>query len=113
MINFKNVAENMLIAFVFTIVGLLGGYVIAINAAKTMVDTQKSIIEKAIRKETTSINNSFKTEIKKLKVKKDGRVDLAIEPVLDTEATTIHSTDKDSLVTENKGFFKRIFGKKK
>ncbi len=45
----------------------------------------------------------FKT---KLEAKKDGKVDLTIDPQLDNEATTI----QESIPRERPGFFKRLFG---
>ncbi|TSE02598.1 hypothetical protein FOF46_30715, partial [Aquimarina algiphila] len=81
MINYKNLAENLMITIVVMISAMYGGYLVSISAAERMLDNQKSIIVESIRKETTSITNEFKTEIKKLKVKKDGNVDLNIDPV--------------------------------
>ncbi|TSE02430.1 hypothetical protein [Aquimarina algiphila] len=109
MINYKNLAENLMITIVVMISAMYGGYLVSISAAERMLDNQKSIIVESIRKETTSITNEFKTEIKKLKVKKDGNVDLNIDPVLDNDATTIKV---DSLHKKKKPFFKRIFGGK-
>jgi len=41
----------------------------------------EDMVNEAIKKESTSINNKFDTEIKKLKNRK-GRVDLNVEPIL-------------------------------
>lgn len=109
--NLKNLVENLIITIVVLITGMAGGYYFSINSAERMVESQKSLIEAAIRKETTNITNEFKTEIKKLKVKKDGTVNLAIEPKLDNKASTHINDTRVDTIPRKKTLFKRIFGK--
>lgn len=110
-LNFKNLAENLIITIVVLIAGMYGGYLISISSAERMLENQKSLIETAIRKETTSITNEFKTEIKKFKVKKDGKVDLTVEPILDNDATTIKTLDS-IMKPKKQGWYKRVFRNK-
>ena len=113
MLNFKNLSENLIITVVVMVASTFAGYWISIKSAERMLDNQKSIIEEAIRQETTSITNEFKTEIKKLKVKKDGVVDLVTTPEIHSEAATVRYQDADTVIADKKpGFFKRLFKRK-
>ncbi|MDH7444690.1 hypothetical protein [Aquimarina sp. 2201CG14-23] len=112
-INFKNLAENLIIIVIMLIVGMTGGYYFSLTAAERMLNNQKSLIEAAIKKETTSITNEFNTEIKKLKAKKGSNVDFSVDPTLENTAETNIIKSKDSIKKKKKGLFKRIFGSNK
>lgn len=112
--NFKNLAENLIIVIVAAFVGGTIGYYASTNANKQTVELLRPTIEEAIRKETNQISNTFKTEIKKLKTK-NGQSQIEIKPVLENEI------DQDTIVEDSlslatpekkKGFFNRLFGKK-
>ncbi|WP_233860998.1 hypothetical protein [Tenacibaculum piscium] len=105
--NFKNLAENLIIVIVSALIGGSIGYVASTSANKQTIELLRPSIEEAIRKETTSITNEFKTEIKKLKNKGTGNVVLEIEPVL---KTAIKQKSDSIKPIKKKGFFKRIFG---
>ena len=107
--NWKNTAENLLIALIGILFGAALTYVIITQTNKNMVAQLRPVIEQAIAKETTSIKNEFATEIKKLKAKKGSTVELQIDPTLDNKAQT--NIKKDSM-PEKTNFLKRWFGKK-
>ncbi|TLP81360.1 hypothetical protein [Maribacter sp. ACAM166] len=107
--NFKNAAENLLIALIGVVFGCILTFFIITQSNKALSKQLTPIIEQAIAKETTAITNEFITEIKKLKSRGGSTVELNITPDIKNKAQTI--TTKDSL-PEKKGFFKRLFGKK-
>lgn len=78
--NFKNLAENLIITIVVALVSGFIGYWSSIKTNTTTIELLRPTIEEAIRKETTHISNEFKTEIKKLKAKKDSKVILETTP---------------------------------
>lgn len=113
MINFKNLAENLIIVIVAALLGGLIGYTASTKANKQTVELLRPTIEQAIRKETTQISNSFKTEIRKLKTK-NGTTDFVISPKLDNTIEEPQDTTSrvEEKKPEEKGFFGRLFGKK-
>ncbi len=115
MINWKNIAENLILTLISVIVGVSIGYIVAINAANIIVEQQKSTIELAIKKQTTSITNQVKTEIRKVKSTKADPITIVIDPSTKNKLIQQH---KDSVITiapkKNKPrFLKRIFKKHK
>lgn len=78
--NFKNLAENLIITIVVGLLCGVIGYYSSIYSNKTTIQLLRPTIEEAIRKETTHISNEFKTEIKKLKAKKDSKIILETTP---------------------------------
>lgn len=92
-VNWKNLVENLIIVIVVSVSSMAAGYFFSINAAERMLDNQKPIIQEAIRKETNQITNEFKTEIKKLKVKKDGVVDFDTYPDIDNKNGIVRMND--------------------
>lgn len=111
--NFKNVAENLAIALVGVVFGAVLTFFTITQSNKALSNQLTPIIKQAIEKETTAITNEFITEIKKLKSKNGGNVELVITPDIDNKAQTVktETTTNDSL-PEKPGFFKRLFGKK-
>lgn len=98
-INWGNIIENAINQIVtFLGITILGYYVLV------------PVLKETIQKETTKIENTFQTEIKKLKSRDGGTVDFRIDPEIENNAQT--NVNKDS-VPEREGFFKRLFGKKK
>lgn len=114
-INWKNTAENLIIALIGVIAGVAIGYYVSVKAAEAMLDNQKEIIVEAIRKETTSIKNEFNTEIKKLKNRK-GELTLDVKPVIENQieqnGDTISVTQPPPEPKKKRGFLGRLFGKK-
>ncbi len=107
--NFKNLSENLIIVFVTAIASGMVGYFASTFSNKQTVKLLRPTIEQAIRKETTSISNEFRTEIKKLKAKKGGAATLEVTPNLESE---IVSKDSTVIQTANqKSWLKRIFSK--
>lgn len=110
----KNSIENLIISLVVFIVGsFVGGFIgykAAVNAGGVVIESQKSTIEKAIQKETTSITNQVTTEIKKIKNRKGEPINVVIDP----NTNTVISQDSSQVVTVEKkpGFFKRVFNKR-
>lgn len=104
-INFKNLAENLIIVIV---AGLLGGY-IGFKSALGGIKAQQPIIEQAIQKNTSEISNTFQNEFKKIKNKKGESINIIIDP----STNSIISNDSTQTVTvsERKGLFKRLFNK--
>tara|TARA_R110002049_G_C8936073_1_gene544595 strand:- start:276 stop:626 length:351 start_codon:yes stop_codon:yes gene_type:complete len=115
MMNWKNTAENLLLVLIGIIAGVGIGYYVSITVAERMLDNQKDIIVEAIRKETTSITNEFKTEIKKLKNRK-GTVVLDVKPILENQIDQdeINTNTRDSIPKpdKKKGWLGRLFSKK-
>lgn len=122
--NFKNVAENLAIALIGVVFGAVLTFFTITQSNKALSNQLTPIIKQAIEKETTAITNEFITEIKKLKSKNGGTVELVITPEIENQAQTIKNDNtkpqktkvqtniaKDTL-QQKEGFFKRLFGKK-
>lgn len=110
MMNWRNVAENLGIALIGVLFGSILTFFIIKESNKALTAQLRPVIEQAIAKETTSIKNEFKTEIKKLKAKDGATVDLQVDPKVDNKAQT--NIVKDSITPKKKGFLGRLFGKK-
>lgn len=115
-VNWRNIAENLIITLISVMVGVFIGYKVSVKTSEVMLESLKTTIELAIKKETTSITNQVRTEIRKIKSNKSGEIDLIIDP---NTSSTINQT-KDStnlypIITSPKerGFFKRLFNSKK
>ncbi|MBU2923052.1 DUF3888 domain-containing protein [Winogradskyella psychrotolerans] len=112
--NFRNLAENLIIVLISVSVGGYVGYTASTASNKQTIELLRPTIEEAIRKETTSISNEFKTEIKKLKNRK-GELTLDVKPIIENQieqhGDTITVTPKKES-KDRPGFFKRLFGKK-
>ena len=109
--NWKNVAENLGIALIGVLFGSVLTYFTITQANKALTAQLRPVIEQAIAKETTAITNEFKTEIKKLKAKGASTIELTVEPEIENKAQT--NIEKDSAKNDDRGFFGRLFGKKK
>ncbi len=111
MINWKNIAENLILTLISVIVGVFIGYIVSIKVANSIIENQKTTIEMAIRKETTSITNQVTTEIRKLKATKSEPINIVIDP---TTKSVISSKDTSQIIVvqKKKGFFKRLFTKR-
>ena len=109
--NWKNVAENLLLVLISMSLGVIVGAFVAVKVADIVLDNQKSIIETAIKKETTAINNNVITEIRKIKSKGSEPINIIIDP---NTNSVISNKDTTQVITvqEKKGFFKRLFSKK-
>ncbi|MBV7268375.1 hypothetical protein [Winogradskyella luteola] len=119
--TWRNTAENLGISIVAFLAGAFVCYKVmdktVDTTTKRILEANNEVIMEAIRKETTSITNEFKTEIKKLKNRK-GEVTLDVKPVIDNQIKQQEQNgDTLTVVPEEKkedrpGFFKRLFGKK-
>lgn len=113
MINWKNTAENIGILLIGVVAGTALGYYVSVTTAERMLEAQKSIIELAIKKETTSITNQVRTEIRKIKARKGSSIQLVIEPTMKSEIEQQETNNTQIAQPEEKSnFFKRIFNKK-
>jgi len=90
--NFKNLAENLIIIIIVGILGAYIGYTASTKANKQVLEAFMPLIQEEFKKETTKIENSFKTEIKKLKTKK-GETEIRYTPDL----TNILEVKKDTI----------------
>lgn len=112
----KNTIENVLIILITIIVsGSTGGYVgykAAKESASSVFEQHKEIIVESIRKETTSIKNEMNTNFEKIKSNKSEPINIVIDP---STKSVINQADSSQVITvkEEKGFFKRLFSKKK
>ena len=112
MINWRNIAENLMLTLVSVAFGILIGWQLTIKTVDTTLNQQKSIIEEAIRKETTSITNEVKTEIRKIKGKKSAPISIKIDPNINSSiAKQDTSVIKPREPREKGGFFKGLFSK--
>lgn len=108
-INWKNTTENLAIILVSVLIGVFIGYKVSIVSSERMLESQKALIEQAIKKETTAIYNEVNTEIKKIKSNKSGPIEVVIDP---TSNSQINQVKKDSIPKEKTSFFKRLFNGK-
>ncbi len=104
--NFKNLAENLIIVIVCNASGAFAGYYAATNA----IETQKDLIEQAIDKNTSEIQNTFQNEFKKVKNKKGEPINIVIDPNSNNVISNLDTTQALNVKTE-KGFFRRMFSK--
>jgi len=110
--NWKNTAENLLLVLIGVVAGVFIGYAVSVKTAERMLEQQKSLIEKAINKET--IKNEIKNEIKIDKIKKSDSISIVLSPENNQKPINVISKEIDtSGAEEKKGFFKRLFGKRK
>lgn len=118
-INWKNTAENLALVLIGVVAGALLGYFISIKSSEAMLESQKEIITEAIKKETTAIHNTVKTEINKVKNRKGEPININITPNTDQELNQQNNDDltitqdSTSKPEKKRGFFRRLFGGKK
>lgn len=93
--NWKNTAENILIILLGILAGTILGFKVSITTAKAMLENQKELIQLAIQKETTAINNNVITEIKKIKGKKSQPINVIIRPDLNN---TIQQEEENTVI---------------
>ena len=115
--NFKNLAENLIIVIVAVAVGGYVGYSASKEANKQTIVLLTPTITEAIKKETTAIKNEFNTEIKKVKNRK-GELTLDVEPIIDNQIKQkqIRDTTAQDVVKQppkEKTWFGRLFSKNK
>jgi len=83
-VNFKNLTENLIIIIVVGLlcggIGAYTGYKSASESALSMIEAQQPIIEMAIAKNTSEIENTFTNEFKKIKNKKGEAINIIIDP---------------------------------
>lgn len=114
MINWRNIAENLLLTLISVAFGVLIGWQLTIRTVDIALEQQKSIIEEAIRKETTSITNEVKTEIRKIKGKKSEPINIQIDPYIKSDIETNKNSETETEIVQPEkeaGFFKRLFNK--
>lgn len=113
--NWKNTAENILILLLGILAGTILGFKVSITTAKAMLENQKELIQLAIQKETTAINNNVITEIKKIKGKKSQPINVIVRPNLDNtiRQNGTNTAITDTIPKEKKRFGWWLIGKKK
>jgi len=115
-VNFKNLTENLIITIVIGLlcggIGAYAGYKSASESALAMIEAQQPIIEMAIAKNTSEIENTFTNEFKKIKNKKGEAINIIIDP---STRSIISNKDTSQVITveHKKGFFRRLFSRKK
>ncbi|WP_435138904.1 hypothetical protein [Formosa sp. A9] len=114
--NWKNTAENILILLLGILVGVVIGYKVSVTTAEKMLDNQKALIEQAIQKNTTAINNKVTNEFSKIKASKSEPINIIIKPDSNNAIEAIevnqHLQDSTPVPEPKKGFFRRLFGGK-
>ena len=83
--NFKNLAENLIIVILSALVGGHIGYTASFKANKQVVEQLRPTIEKAIDKET--IKNEIKNEINIDKIKKSDSLHIILDPTNNQKPT--------------------------
>ncbi len=114
--NWKNTAENILILLLGILAGVVIGYKVSVTTAEVMLENQKELIYEAINKNTTAINNTVTNEFKKIKSRKSEPINIVIKPESNNAIQSNEASDTLSEVIpkeKRKGFFGRLFGKKK
>ena len=101
--NFKNLAENLIIVLISVLVGGFVGYQSSVISNKQTIQLLRPTIEQAIQKETTVISNEFQTYIRKLK-NKNGNLNFELNPNLESQI----KQKTDSLIKPKKR--KRFLG---
>lgn len=109
--NFKNLAENLIIVIVATIVGGVVGYNASILSNKQTITLLIPTIEQAIDKETIKNEILHKVDVKIDKIKKSDSINININQKPTTTQNPVNSIDKDATkIKKKRGFFKRVFG---
>lgn len=103
--DFKNLSENLIIVLFSTLLGAGIGYFASTYSNKQTIQLLKPTIEEAIKKETTSIFNEYKTEIGKVKTNKGV---IKIDPTATLKNEVAISKPKDTIKTTKKR--KKILG---
>ncbi|MGJ5643209.1 hypothetical protein [Formosa sp. S-31] len=111
--NWKNTAENVLILLLGILIGVVIGYKVSVTTAEKMLDNQKALIEQAIQKNTTAINNTVTNEFSKIKSNKADPINIIIKPDSNS-AIEVKNSIQDSIPEPEPktGFFKRLFNGK-
>lgn len=107
-VNFRNLAENLIIVIVTTIAV---GYTVnktTIKSMETALETQKQAIIESIKKETTKIEHNLNNTFEKKSFKKGEDINIVIDPSSNSVISNLDSTQALDVKTE-KGFFKRLF----
>ncbi|WP_299621077.1 hypothetical protein [uncultured Tenacibaculum sp.] len=82
--NFKNLAENLIIVLISVAIGGYIGYKSSIHSNKQTIELLRPAIVEAIKVEKTVITNEFQTYIRKLK-NKNGNLDFNLDPSLESQ----------------------------
>jgi hypothetical protein len=117
--NWENSTENLVVSILAFFAGAFTCYLVM---SKTVESTTTLILEKnnevimtALKRETTSIKNEFKTEIKKLKNRK-GELTLDVKPIIENQINQkeVNTNIQDTIPEpeEKKGWLGRLFSKK-
>ena len=112
--NWKNTAENILILLLGILAGTILGFKVSITTAKAMLENQKELIQLAIEKETTAINNNVITEIEKIKSKKSQPINVIVRPNLDgtVKQEEVNIEPEKQEVKKDRTFFGRLLHRK-
>ena len=97
----KNNVENLIIALVVFIVGSAVGGFIGYKAALGAIKAQQPIIEMAIEKNTSEIQNTFQNEFKKIKNKKGEGINVILDSDADSELNS------NGVKAKKRGLFRR------
>jgi len=103
-INWKDAAQNLLIALICVSFGAVGGYKMARNAQNAVVEQLIPTIEKAIDKESISntINNAIDLKIDKIKKSDSLNINITQVPDNKQEPTNIINKKSDPVPKKKK-----------
>ena len=115
--NFKNLAENLIIVIVSALLGAAIGYYASTESNRTTIELLTPTIREAIARETTSIKNEITHDIQVRidKLKKSDSLNININQNPETKQTPTNkiTVKRDTVKPkpERKGFFRRLFSK--
>lgn len=119
-INYKNLAENLIIIIVVGAlcgsIGYKAGYNGSTNANKQVIEQLIPTIQKAIDKETikNEIKNEIDLKIDKIKKSDSLKINIVQDPVNTLKPKSVIIKKNDSIVPEKKrSWFGRLFSKNK
>lgn len=93
--DYKNLAENLIIVILSALVGGVIGYYASTMANEKVIEQLKPTIQSAIDKET--IKNEIKNEIQIDKIKKSDSIKIVMEPSNNQKPVNVIVAGKDSI----------------
>ncbi|MGE5944595.1 MAG: hypothetical protein ACM31G_09675 [Flavobacteriales bacterium] len=114
-INWKDAAQNLVIAIICFLTGAFAGYKASTIATDNAINQLKPTIDKAIDKETikNTINNAIDLKIDKIKKSDTLKIEINQTPNNNQKPKNIIIKNPDTTTTKKvrKGFFGRLFSK--
>lgn len=110
-INWKDAAQNLLIAIACFITGGYVGYKASRVTSIGVINQLTPVIKEAIQKETTAIKNEIL--LKDFKIKKSDSLNININQKPQSKIEQIKVNEVDTIKTKKVSWWKRNFGKKR